>query len=103
VLVRLNRELGATFDVSRFEHEARWNEAESRVEMHLVAREGIRVAIPSLDLTVEFEPGETIWTESSYKYGPGDPAAMGSRAGFTTGGTWTDSEWPFAETLLSVP
>ncbi|HET9252330.1 MAG TPA: L-histidine N(alpha)-methyltransferase [Candidatus Eisenbacteria bacterium] len=101
ILVRLNRELGAGVDVTRFEHEARWNEAESRVEMHLVARE--RAMVASNGIRVELEPGETIWTESSYKYAPGDAAAMGERAGFVAGGTWTDEEWPFAETLLQVP
>jgi uncharacterized SAM-dependent methyltransferase len=101
ILVRLNRELGAGFEVDRFEHEARWNEAESRVEMHLVARE--RALVASNGFRVELEPGETIWTESSYKYAPGDAAAMGERAGFIAGGAWTDEEWPFAETLLRVP
>lgn len=103
LLVRLNRELDAGFDVSRFEHEARWNEADCRVEMHLVAREAMRVRIGALGITAEFEPGETIWTESSYKFGPADPAAMGARAGFTLAEAWTDEEWPFAETLLRVP
>lgn len=103
VLVRLNRELGAEFDVSQFEHEARWNEAESRVEMHLVAREAQEVRIADLDLAIVMEPGETIWTESSYKYASADPAAMGARAGFTPAEAWTDAEWPFAETLLRVP
>jgi L-histidine N-alpha-methyltransferase len=102
LLVRLKRELGACFDVSRFEHEARWNEAAGRVEMHLVAREAMDVTIPALGITVAFEPGETIWTESSYKYAPGDPAAIGSRAGFVPGDAWIDEEWPFAETLLLV-
>jgi L-histidine Nalpha-methyltransferase len=103
LLVRLNRELDAGFDVSRFEHEARWNEAECRVEMHLVARGAERVTIGSLGLTIELEPGETIWTESSYKYPPGGAAALGARAGFTPRGTWTNEEWPFEETLLVVP
>ena len=101
ILVRLNRELGAGFDVDRFEHEARWNEAESRVEMHLVARE--RAVVASNGFNVELEPGETIWTESSYKYAPGDAVTMGERAGFVAGGAWTDDEWPFSETLLRVP
>lgn len=103
LLVRLNRDLDAGFDVSRFEHEARWSDAECRVEMHLVAREAMRVRIGALGLEVAFEPGETIWTESSYKYAPAEPAAMGARAGFTPAETWTDEEWPFAETLLLVP
>jgi L-histidine Nalpha-methyltransferase len=103
LLVRLNRELGAEFDVARFEHEARWNDVDRRVEMHLVSREAQRIRIGTLGLTVELEPGETIWTESSYKYAPGDPESMGSHAGFVPGPAWTDEEWPFAETLLQVP
>ena len=65
LLVRLNRELGGTFDVSGFAHRATWNAAASRMEMHLVStrRQHARLEAAGLDLT--FEEGETIWTESS--------------------------------------
>ncbi len=68
LLVRINRDLGADFDVAAFGHRALWNAAESRVEMHLVATSRQQVRIPGASLDVTFEAGETIWTESSYKY-----------------------------------
>ena len=68
LLVRINRDLGADFDVRAFGHRALWNAAESRVEMHLVATRRQQVRIPGASLDVTFEAGETIWTESSYKY-----------------------------------
>ena len=72
LLVRINRELGGDFDLERFAHRAVWNAAESRVEMHLVSTRAQRVAYPgALRSTSRFEEGETIWTESSYKYRAG--------------------------------
>lgn len=103
LLVRLNRELGADFNLSRFRHEARWNAAERRVEMHLRSLVGQTVTLRELDLVVRFRKGETIWTESSYKYEPEEPSAIGRRAGFEPAGQWIDREWPFAERLLLVP
>ncbi|HEU5311838.1 MAG TPA: L-histidine N(alpha)-methyltransferase, partial [Candidatus Eisenbacteria bacterium] len=70
------------------------------VEMHLVSLTAQTVVVPGAGLRFTLDEGETIWTESSYKYAPGDAAVMGERAGFVAGGTWTDEEWPFAETLL---
>jgi hypothetical protein len=57
LLVRLNRELGAAFDLARFDHQARWNEAERRIEMHLVARSTHAVPLGTLGLDVEFAKG----------------------------------------------
>src|SRR5581483_7489257 len=74
ILVRINRELGANFVLDGFDHEAVWNADESRVEMHLVCRAPQRVEIGAADLTIAFDPGERIWTESSYKFTPEDVA-----------------------------
>jgi dimethylhistidine N-methyltransferase len=101
LLVRLNRELGATFDLARFDHQARWNEAERRIEMHLVSRSTHAVALGTLGIDVEFREGETIWTESSYRYEKDELPAMAARAGFDCLAQWVDEEWPFAETLLT--
>jgi len=101
LLVRLNRELGANFEVGWFTHEARWNEAERRIEMHLVSRRAHKVSLGTLGVTVEFSEGETIWTESSYRYEKDEVPAMAARAGFDCLAQWVDSEWPFAETLLT--
>lgn len=102
LLVRINRELGGTFDLKRFVHEARWNAGERRVEMHLRSLGAQRVAIPRAELTASFVADETIWTESSCKYRRDEPEAMGRRAGFHPAGQWLDEEWAFAETLLVV-
>ncbi len=102
LLARLNRELGADFDLRRFAHLATYDPARRRVEMHLEAKSAMRVRIPGADLVVRFAAGETIWTESSYKFTPEEPVAMGRRAGFGLAGQWCDTEWPFAETLFAA-
>jgi dimethylhistidine N-methyltransferase len=102
VLVRINRELGATFDLSRFAHEARWNAAASRVEMHLVCLAAHDVDIPGAACQVTFDAGESIWTESSYKYEPADIVAMGARAGFTSRAQWIDEPGRFALTVFEA-
>lgn len=70
LLLRLNRELGADFDLAKFRHAAVWNAAESRVEMHLVSIFDQTIRIKSGDFSVPFRAGEGIWTESSHKYTP---------------------------------
>jgi len=100
LLARVNRNLEADFQPAWFEHQARWDAAERRIEMHLVARKAHEVSIRDLGLSVSFRSGESIWTESSYKYEPEEPIRMGVEAGFDCAGQWIDREWPFAETLL---
>lgn len=90
LLTRLNRELRADFYLESFEHRAIWNEDESRIEMHLGSRIAQKVWLAALDMEVEFAAGETIHTENSYKYRPGQAAAMLSEAGFASAGSWTD-------------
>jgi dimethylhistidine N-methyltransferase len=99
VLVRLNRELDANFDPQAFAHCALWNRAKSRIEMHLVSRVEQQVNIAALDLTVDFACGETIHTESSYKYRPGQAEALLADAGFAAEATWTDERGWFAVCL----
>jgi L-histidine N-alpha-methyltransferase len=81
VLRVLNRELGATFDPEAFEHRAFFNREASRIEMHLVARTAQTVLIPALDMTVHLAAGESIWTESSYKFTPASARAALTAAG----------------------
>ncbi len=102
LLGRINRELGGTFDLRAFEHQARWCEAESRVEMHLVSRAEQTVTVAASDLTATFAAGETIWTESSYKYDEASLDALGRASGFIVGERWTDGVWGFAESLWRV-
>ncbi len=89
LLVRTNRELGADFDVDGFAHRAVWNSDASRIEMHLVSRRQQHVRVPAARLDITFQPGETIWTESSYKHRPVDVLAMLDRAGFAALDQWT--------------
>jgi dimethylhistidine N-methyltransferase len=100
LLVRINRELGGTFDLDAFAHVAVWNGAERRVEMHLESRRAQTVRIQ--DATVAFASGERIWTESSYKYQPDDIVRLGARAGFDTAEQWIDGDARFALTLFTA-
>jgi L-histidine Nalpha-methyltransferase len=100
LLARINRELGADFDLSQFQHEARWNRDERRIEMHLRSMRAQSVTIPAALTRVDFAEGETIWTESSHKYRAADVLEMAKRTGFRCEGQWIDEEWPFAQNLL---
>jgi dimethylhistidine N-methyltransferase len=100
LLVRLNRELDADFDLARFGHEARWDAGERRIEMHLRSLDAQSVDIPGARLRVGLMAGETLWTESSHKYAPDEPSRLARRTGFRVAGTWLDREWLFAETLI---
>jgi len=99
MLARLNRELGANFDLGSFAHRALWNPVDSRIEMHLESLIPQRVKIPSLELEISFAAGETIHTENSYKYGPGQPEDLLYAAGFVPQSTWTDAKEWFAVCL----
>jgi dimethylhistidine N-methyltransferase len=100
LLSRLNRELGADFDVDCFAHRAFFNAEASRIEMHLasLARQIVRVG----GERVSFERGETIWTESSYKYDRAPFDELVSAAGFVVTRRWTDSRGQFWVAFLSV-
>jgi len=102
LLGRINRELGADFDLALFEHEARWNYEERRIEMHLRSMQRQSVNIPAANLRAMFNQGETIWTESSHKYRPEEVVRMAERTGFRCEGQWIDEEWAFAQNLLVV-
>ncbi|HEY6130036.1 MAG TPA: L-histidine N(alpha)-methyltransferase [Candidatus Acidoferrum sp.] len=102
LLARINRELGADFRLRDFRHLALWNSTERRIEMHLQSLRRQRVNIPGAALLVRIEEGETIWTESSHKYSPQEPAEMAARAGFRQVAQWIDEEWAFAQNLWVV-
>jgi len=100
LLARINRELGGNFNLGQFRHQARWNEDEHRIEMHLRSLARQSVTIAAANLRIMFNEGETIWTESSHKYRPEGVIAMAERTGFRVEGQWIDREWPFAQNLL---
>jgi len=100
LLARVNRELGADFDLGQFAHVARINSEARSVEMHLESKRRQVVNIPAAEVVVEFQEGETIWTESSHKYALAEIYQMARDAGFRCEVQWVDEQWPFAENLL---
>lgn len=99
ILVRLNRELGADFRPQSFTHRAVWNQAASRIEMHLESLAPQTVHLRTLDQRIDFAAGERIHTENSYKYRPGQAEALLVRAGFCTAAAWTDPAASFTVLL----
>jgi dimethylhistidine N-methyltransferase len=102
LLARINRELGGTFEVRDFDHIARYENEEGCVASYLRARRAHDVRIEALGTTVHFEQGETIHTESSYKYSSGDLRALGRAAGLHMQRTWTDSQERFSVNLYTL-
>jgi dimethylhistidine N-methyltransferase len=96
LLLRINRELNADFNLARFRHHAQYNEDFSRVEAHLVSLTAQTVHIRQLGLKVEFQPDETIHTENSYKYDLPRLAALAEDARFKPARTWFDAELRFS-------
>jgi L-histidine N-alpha-methyltransferase len=94
LLTRINRELAGRFDLDAFSHRAVFNADASRIEMHLVSVDAQEVAIGSE--TFAFAAGETIHTESSYKYTVETFRALVERAGWTWVQVWTDPEGLFS-------
>ncbi len=102
LLHRLNRELGANFDTGCFRHRARWNRAQSRIEMHLESACAQCVDIPAAQLSVQFVARETIHTENSYKFTRNTLHDLLDDAGFVIQRTWTDPREWYAVTLAGV-
>ena len=102
LLLRLNTELSADFDLDRFDHRAVWNREASRIEMHLVSRVRQHVSIPSAGLRLTLAAGEPIWTESSYKFEPEAVRQLVEPAGFTERARWIDRDARFALTLFAA-
>lgn len=101
LLVRINRELGADFDLTGFRHEARYDARRQRVEMHLVSRYEQRVEL--LGHRVQFASGESIHTENSYKLRAPRFLALARRAGWHALESYVDRESNFVVHLLQRP
>ncbi len=99
VLEVVNENLGANFDLDRFEYVARWNAQTEVVEMGLRSRGTQEVTIPSLDLSVHFDDGEELRTEVSAKFRLAGVSAELLRAGFDVVAQWEDAAGDFAVTL----
>ena len=100
LLGRINRELGGNFDLSRFAHEAVYNEAQGRIEMYLVslADQGARM----LGREFAFAKGERIHTENAHKYTVKEFQGLARAAGWTPAKAWTDSDRLFSLHLLRL-
>lgn len=96
MLVRINRELGAHFDLERFAHRAIWNDGKSRIEMYLESLEDQIVRIDALDLAVKLRKHERIFTESSHKYTVEKVDALFAASGFEREKTFFDGDRRFA-------
>jgi dimethylhistidine N-methyltransferase len=94
ILSRINRELGADFDVGAFDHEARWNDDKGRVEMHLVSTRNQKVNVRGE--TFSFKAGESIHTENSHKYRIEEFQALARKAGWEPSRVWTDKDVLFS-------
>jgi dimethylhistidine N-methyltransferase len=100
LLARINRELGADFELRRWAHHAFYNAALGRIEMHLVALEKQVVRLGRHRW--RFAAGETIHTENSYKYSPEGFRALAGKAGWRCAQAWTDRRGLFALFGLSA-
>ena len=99
VLAVINRELEADFDVDAYQHVARWNTEEERIEMWLRANSFQRVRVGALELTVDFAAGEEMLTEVSCKFRPDGVNAELAGAGLRRIRWWTDSAGDFGLSL----
>jgi L-histidine Nalpha-methyltransferase len=102
LLLRMNTELGADFELDRFAHRAVWNRDASRVEMHLVSLAAQDVDVADAELRFRLQEGETIWTESSYKYEAAGIRQLVEPAGFNQRNQWIDEQARFALTLFEA-
>lgn len=98
LLVRLNEELGADFDLEHFSHRAHWNRHDARIEMHLVSTVAQSVRLGGE--VIEFAAGEAICTEHSHKYTLDGFAALAGAAGFDVEQVWTDPQGWFSVQAL---
>ena len=100
VLVRINRELGGNFDLSAFTHRSIYNRDRHRIEMHLISRKAQNVRV--LGHNFSFRPGESIHTESSYKYSLERFTALARSAGWRVRESWTDKASMFSVHALAA-
>ena len=100
LLGRLNRELGADFDIRAFEHETKYDATRGVVDSFLVSQCKQKVRLENLDFEVEFDAGEPLHTESSYKFTTEDLAASAEEAGFALARTWLDRKRYYSVNLF---
>ncbi|MFQ5651321.1 MAG: L-histidine N(alpha)-methyltransferase [bacterium] len=101
LLTRMNRELGANFDLANFRHKINFNQQEGRIEMHLESLREQRVRVGQLQRWFNFAKGETIHTENSYKYTRERICEMAQRGGLRINSSWYDEREWFSLNLMS--
>lgn len=102
LLERINRELGGHFETDMFRHVSFWNEAASRVELHLESTRQQSIRVDALDTTLAFAQGERIHTENSYKYTVGHLEELLRCGGFEVEHIWMDPRRWFAVSLAVI-
>jgi len=102
ILARLNRELGANFELDAFEHRAIWNAAQSRIEMHLDSRCNQMVHVALLHRDFGFKRGESIHTENSYKFSQKQVEEMLQKSGYVLEQSWYDDKKWFGVHLARI-
>jgi len=100
LLARINRELQADFSLRAFRHVALYDAERGRVEMHLESARAQTVNINSLGLAVNFDAGERVHTENSYKYDLAELSALADETGFARAHTWLDAGERFSSNLF---
>jgi dimethylhistidine N-methyltransferase len=100
LLARINREADADFDLASFEHRTFFNTIRERIEMHLVSKKSQTVTVGGE--AFEFEPGETIHTENSYKYTRDGFKNLARQAGWIEHALWTDPAGNFSVRALKI-
>jgi L-histidine N-alpha-methyltransferase len=101
LLVRIDRELGGRFGNDSFAHRARWREDEGRIEIHLVSRRAQRIPIAALGLEIDFEAGEAIHIEDSFKYSPAEIDALLEAASLRCDARWLDAKSRYSLVLCA--
>lgn len=100
LLVRINRTLDADFDLHAFDHRAIFNETDSRIEIYVESLRPQTVSIKKLGIRIEFDEGERIHTENSYKYDLESIKRLAQETGFECEHTWFDEQKRFSSNLL---
>lgn len=102
LLARMNRELGATFDLGAWRFRARYDDARGAVDSNLVALAGQRVAIPGAGLDLDIAAGDAIHTESSYKFSRDEIVTLAQHCGYRESASYTDAAVRYALSLFVV-
>ncbi len=100
ILGRMNRELGANFDLRAFTHHVDYDESTGAVTSYLAAQSAQNVDVRDLSIAYTFAAGERIYIESSYKFSVKDLSELARIGGFSLKASWTDADARFCEALL---